>query len=192
MEELSFGLYPQGPNGEVEAIEWLVLDSSDDKKLLLSKYALDCQPYNKNFEETSWEKCSLRLWLNNEFFSKAFSEDEKSRIVLSEISADKNPEFDTNQGSDTQDKIFLLSVLESQKYFENDEDRICWPTPFANKIGVWKWDESGACDNWLRTIGGSSFGATDVIIFGTIRMAGASVRGVSSGVRPALWLKTSV
>lgn len=138
METLNFGSYPQGPNGEVEAIEWLVLENSEDKKLILSKYALDCMPYNTNFEETCWEKCSLRLWLNNEFFNKAFSEDEKSRIVFSEISADKNPDFDTNQGSDTQDKIFLLSVLESQKYFENDEDRICWPTPYANKIGVWK------------------------------------------------------
>lgn len=136
METVYFGSYPQGPNGEVEAIEWLVLDNSEDKILLLSKHALDCQPYNKNFEETSWEKCSLRFWLNNEFLNQAFSEDEKSQIVLSNILADKNPEYDTNQGIDTQDKIFLLSVLESQKYFNNDKDRVCWPTAYANKIGV--------------------------------------------------------
>ena len=60
METLNFGSYPQGPNGEVEAIEWFVLDSSEDKKLLLSKHALDCMPYNTNFEETCWENCSLR------------------------------------------------------------------------------------------------------------------------------------
>ncbi len=102
-----------------------MLDDLGDKKLLLSKYALDCQPYNTNFEETCWEKCSIRAWLNNQFLNQAFSEDEKSQILLSEVSADKNPEFDTNQGNNTQDKIFLLSVLESQKYFKDDSDRIC-------------------------------------------------------------------
>lgn len=190
MDTIEFGNYPQGPNGETKVIEWLILESDDNSSLLLSKYALDCKPYNELFEETCWEKCSARQWLNNEFLNKAFNDEEKSQILISNVTADKNPNFDTDQGSDTEDKVFLLSVLESQKYIKDDKDRICWPTPYANKIGVWKWDESGACDNWLRTIGGSAYGATDVIIFGTIRFSGASVRGVSSGIRPAIRIKT--
>lgn len=189
METINFGKYPQSENGEVKPIEWLVLEEEQDNKLLLAKYALDCQPYNVNFEKTCWENCTLRKWLNNEFYNAAFNEEEKSQLVLSNVLPDKNPEFDSNQGENTHDNVFLLSVLESQRYFKTDKDRICWPTAYANKIGVWKWDKSGACDNWLRTIGGSAYGATDVIIFGTIRMAGASVRGVSSGVRPALRIR---
>ena len=40
------GTYPQGENGEVEPIEWLVLDVQDGNVLLISRYGLDAKPYN--------------------------------------------------------------------------------------------------------------------------------------------------
>ena len=43
-----FGSYEQDnqPDNGAEPIEWLVLAQSEGKALLVSRYALDCQPYN--------------------------------------------------------------------------------------------------------------------------------------------------
>ena len=57
-----FGEYEQ--DNEIstgkEAIEWLVLDKQEDKMLVISRYGLDCQPYHTEYEEITWETCSLR------------------------------------------------------------------------------------------------------------------------------------
>ena len=39
-------------------------------------------------------------------------------------------------GSATQDRGFLLSIEEVEKYFKTDEDRKCKPTQYAVKQGV--------------------------------------------------------
>ena len=53
--------------------EWLVLDRSEAGMLLLTKEGIACRPYHEEFEEVTWEKCSLRSWLNGEFMEAAFS-----------------------------------------------------------------------------------------------------------------------
>lgn len=63
---MKFGHYEQG-NG-IEPIEWVILKMEGTKVFLLSKYALDYQPYHDTFEPVTWENCSLRKWLNESFF----------------------------------------------------------------------------------------------------------------------------
>jgi hypothetical protein len=41
-----FGTYPQGANGEIEALSWQVLDKDDDYALLVSEYVLDTQAFS--------------------------------------------------------------------------------------------------------------------------------------------------
>ena len=68
-ETIVFGAYEQDndtSNG-AEPIEWSVLAKEDDRILVISQYALDCQPYNKKNESVIWETCSLRSWLNDIF-----------------------------------------------------------------------------------------------------------------------------
>ena len=51
-----FGDYEQDNdegNGE-EPIEWIVLDVDGDRALLLSRYALDAQPYNTYTKRITW------------------------------------------------------------------------------------------------------------------------------------------
>ena len=43
-------------------------------------------------------------------------DNEKEKIPLTDVSADINPEFNTNAGNATQDKVFLLSIIEAEKY----------------------------------------------------------------------------
>ena len=54
-------------NGK-EDIEWLVLWIVDDKALIVSKYALDVQPYSTYTDtDCTWKTCSLWEWLNSTF-----------------------------------------------------------------------------------------------------------------------------
>lgn len=74
---VTFGAYEQDNNtgNGKEAIEWLVLDydAANNRALVISLYALDCKPYNTEKKNVTWEKCTLRAWLNNEFIQAAFS-----------------------------------------------------------------------------------------------------------------------
>lgn len=99
-----------------EPIEWIVLDVKDGKALLLSKYSLDAGWYdNRNYGDITWEECTMRSWLNSGFINTAFSSAEQSAIL--KIVVDNSPNkikkdekyYDTLEGNNTKDKIFLLS-----------------------------------------------------------------------------------
>ncbi|MBS1462350.1 MAG: TIR domain-containing protein, partial [Ruminiclostridium sp.] len=124
---VSFGKYEQDNNTSngKEKIEWLVLEVKDGKALVISKYALDCKPYNTSSTNVTWETCSLRNWLNNDFINSAFSATEKTMIPSVKVSADKNPDYSTSSGKATQDRLFLLSVKEMNKYLSSNSKRRC-------------------------------------------------------------------
>ena len=166
---LVFGSYPQTKTGNDDTpIEWLILESDGETALLISRYALDCKPYNKN-KDTTWETCTLRGWLNDEFFNKAFSADEKKSILQSDVSADKNPEYNVNPGNATKDKVFLLSVVEANKYFKSNDARMCAPTDYAIQRGEWgPYESRNVCRWWLRSPGCISNCAAYVYTDGSI------------------------
>lgn len=75
-------------------------------------------------------------------------------ILLSDVTADENPEHKgTNQGYDADDKVFLLSIKEVEKYFNSDKDRGCKPTRHAICNGVLIDEDKGQCWWWLRSLG---------------------------------------
>ena len=52
---ITFGHYPQTASGDDNTpIEWLVLDVQDGKALLISRFALDCQPYKIRYVDMTW------------------------------------------------------------------------------------------------------------------------------------------
>ena len=114
-EYVYFGSYEQDNNvtNGNEAIEWLVLEKEEDKILVVSKYALDCQPYNTEWTDITWESCTLRNWLNDIFLNKAFTEEERTMIPIVTVNADNNPDYSTNVGGYTEDQVFLLSISEA-------------------------------------------------------------------------------
>ena len=144
-QTISFGSYEQDNNTSngKEEIEWIVLAKEGNRMLVTSKYGLDCQQYNTEDEDVTWETCTLRKWLNGTFLNDAFSGDERSQISMTKVTADKNPEYDTDPGKDTEDKVFLLSIPEAEKYFSTDDERVLKPTEYAVEEGAWKyeWDE---------------------------------------------------
>ena len=68
--------------------------------------------YNENDKYVTWEKSSLRAWLNKKFINTAFSDEEKEKINITEIVNQDNPVYGIEGGNNTFDKIFLLSLSE--------------------------------------------------------------------------------
>lgn len=184
-----FGSYEQDnikSNGQ-EDIEWLVLAKEGTKILVISKYALDCQQYNSDADVT-WETCTLRKWLNNNFINSAFTADEKAKIPTVTVSADKNPDYSTNPGNATQDQVFLLSITEANKYFSSDSARECKPTEYAVAVGAMVYSSNGNCRWWLRSPGLHQNGAAGIDGGGSVYDHGHSVHYDFIAVRPALWI----
>ena len=191
----TFGSYEQDNNTSngKEEIEWQILEKQDNKILLISKYALDCQQYNTEQTDVTWETCTLRSWLNSTFINNAFTEAEQSMIADTKVTADKNPNYSTNPGNDTTDKIFLLSINEVNKYFTTDESRKCVPTAYAIEQGAYTSDSyttggKATCWWWLRSPGSSQDFASLVYFGGSVSNFGYYVDGSSGCVRPALWI----
>ena len=184
---IKFGAYEQDNNTSngKEDIEWLVLDKQDGKVLVISKYALDCQQYNKSYTDVTWETCSLRKWLNNTFINNAFSTEEQALIPTVTVSAEKNPWYGTNPGNATQDKVFLLSFHEVSKYFDSNDAKKCAPTDYAIAQGA---HDRDACWWWLRSPGNSQNFAATVSSGGGVNVLGGSVDNGNDAVRPALWI----
>lgn len=114
---VSFGIYPQTASGDdATPIEWLVLDIIGNEALLMSRYGLDAIPYNTSRTAITWDECSLRKWLNDDFIRCAFDDDEQAAILTSDIPNNDKQQYsdwETNGGNNTQDKLFLLSYAQA-------------------------------------------------------------------------------
>ena len=193
---VSFGHYEQDGNRSngAEAIEWLVLDVQGNKALLLSRYALDSQPYNSAYGKTTWEACTLRSWLNSTFFDAAFTAEEKASILVTEVdngASQNNSEWHTKGCNNTEDMVFLLSYNDTDRYFDDRDARICTPTNYAVSMGAdTRTLDDGVTDAawwWLRSPGENETQASFVNFDGT-RYTNAVGNGYLS-VRPAIWVE---
>ena len=190
-----FGSYEQDndtSNGK-EKIEWLVLEKKDGRALVISKYALDTKQYNTSQLFCTWDNCSLRGWLNNDFIDTAFSAGEKEMIPTVTVSADMNPEYSTNPGNATQDQVFLLSIDEANKYFNSNTERVCEATAYTVANGAFVWESSAPyyCGWWLRTSGKDLSRVADVNTSGGIVVRGEEIYLDIIAVRPAMWIDYS-
>ena len=188
---ITFGRYPQeGKNAPATGIEWKVLDVKCGKSLLISQYALDVRDFNEEFEDVTWETCTLRRWLNQEFLQEAFTQEEQRYISPSTIKNLDNPEYKTKGGNDTKDKVFLLSLEEAGRYFSSDDERVCKPTQYAlsQDDDIVNKSIGSGCWWWLRSPGYDSYSAADVWRDGSLHELGRGVDYISVAVRPALWV----
>lgn len=201
---VSFGTYPQTKAGnDATPIEWLVLARDGNKALLISRYGLDAQKYNTINTGVTWEKCTLRTWLNNAFYNKAFNSAEQTAILITSVDNSKCQGYwSTEGGNNTQDKVFLLSYAEANKYFDvenwqnngatdNVKSRVA-PTVYAIAQGAGKNSSYKTADGidagrwWLRSPGVSQYDAAYVSTDGSLYANRVNVG--SGSVRPALWV----
>ena len=184
---VKFGRYPYEADGTVKPIEWRVLANDGSKALLITKNGIDVVPYNRGKERVTWAESTIREGLNFTFIHKAFTDEERSRIIESRIENKYNAEYGTIGGNDTNDKLFLLSIEEAKKYFKSDKTRRVYPTPYASL----KTGHITPCWWWLRSPGEGLSKAAVVTPSGQIFSEGTYLKGGWGGdiaVRVAFWL----
>ena len=198
-----FGRYEQDNNLDngAEVIEWNVLEVRGEKALLLSRYGLETKPYNTGKGNFTWEKCSLRIWLNREFLPTAFSEEEQNTILTTEVDNSAWQGFsrwNTVGGNNTQDRVFLLSFAEAKQYLKVVDpytysiEACAAPTAYAIAHGAWIDEKSMLSDGrqaaywWLRSPGLHQNEAADVSSTGSLIYDSIDIALVV--VRPALWI----
>jgi hypothetical protein len=186
---IKFGSYEQDnkkSNGK-EDIEWMVLDIQDGRAFVISKKILDYQPYHKTNTNVTWETCSLRKWLNEDFLEEAFSDVEKAMIPTVTVKADKNPKYGTDPGNPTHDKIYLLSIPEAYTYFGNSAAN-CKATEYALDRGTHANSMSGDCWWWMRSPGKHQNYAAGYHNGIDPITCGSEVNSTISSFRPVLWI----
>ena len=188
-KRIFFGNYPYSRDGSKKPLEWFVLrEFSGGTALLLSKYCVDCIPYNEKYEPVSWEICTMRRWLNYDFLNAAFSNEEQRKIIVSENENNCNPEHGTKGCVITFDKIFCLSIDEAKKYLPIKEVRRAKATPYAKNKGAFisGCKNRDSCCWYLRSPGGTQKFAADIEDDGSISNYGFHVDIDWCCVRPAL------
>ncbi len=190
-DRITFGSYEQDndPSNGPEPIEWRVLEVSGGCALVVSEYALDARAYNEDIESVTWAESTLRRWLNGDFYDTAFNKEEKALIALTKVKNADNPAYKTEGGEDTEDHVFLLSLGEAERYFEDDEDRRAFPTEYAIAQDVFVNSDLGTTWWWLRSPGGDSTTAAAVDTDGSLDYSGHSVYSYWSAFRPAFRIK---
>ncbi|MBQ8281078.1 MAG: hypothetical protein IJZ25_01580 [Lachnospiraceae bacterium] len=194
-----FGTYEQDGNEDngKEPLEWIILDKHDDKMLVITRYIIDSHRYNIR-EDTTWETSEMREWLNGEVLEETFTEEERERILSSELENPDNPDSLVEGGNATIDYIFLLSTEEVIEYFEKPSDAKAYKTAYVVDKMVFINDENQEkLDNgeklaagWtLRTPGLDSMHVSGAYSYGSLlNTSGNEVSNNSNNIRPAMWI----
>ncbi len=191
-DTIIFGTYEQDAkvdNGD-EPLEWTVLDKKGNKLLIISRYCIDKIPYHHTLTDVTWDKCSLREWLNSEFIENAFSDVEKEKIVKTRLTNNKNPNYIAPKpGKATTDKVFTLSYYEAKYYLNKEELINVKATETVKSLQAYVNAESGNAWWWLRTPGAANTSAMTNHFQKQFSAIGSQVNQESCTVRPCMWIQ---
>lgn len=201
-DKVKFGSYYQDAEFEPEPIKWRVLSVDGDDAFLLADKNLDAKLYNEERTSVTWETCTLRKWLNEDFYNEAFDADEKKAIKETAVTNEDNPYYNIEGGNDTKDKVYLLSISEAgnaaygfdSEYQESFRTRESKNTDYAKVNNAWTSISSNTAGNgywWLRSPGGSSYNAASFGYAGYSSSYGDDVAYWNHAVRPALHINLS-
>lgn len=136
-DNVYFGNYYQSNAITKEPVKWRVLSNTGGQLFLLSDQNLDVFQYHTDEETVTWETSTMRSWLNgydttqnsggssgidytnDNFLDDAFSNKEQTAIAETTVINNDNPDYDTEGGNNTTDRIFLLSISDiyNRNYF---------------------------------------------------------------------------
>jgi hypothetical protein len=156
---------------------WRVLEVRGDRALLITEDIVEKRPYHTVFStdvDNTWADCSLRHYLNDEFYD-ALSDECGGRILSVELVNADNTSYGTKGGANTEDRIFLLSADEAERLFPSDAERV------ALLAGAARW--------WLLRSPGIRRHAAGIGRDGVVNTYGRRIDFAAGGVRPALWFR---
>lgn len=187
---------------------WRILDIKNNAALILTEYIIEFRPYHNAYKDITWADCSLREYLNGEFYDK-FSMADKSRIIPVINKNPGNQWYGTKGGEDTKDSIFILSIEEAVcQYFGDSSSKLYNPGKNqrywferkdennSKRIARLESNKDIRSWWWIRTPGRVSVKAVYIHGDGNIGIQGNNILKGNigdgrciGGVRPALWLK---
>lgn len=194
---------------KVEPIKWRVLEEVDGTYTLLSEYIIDKQAFHTSSDNrtiggqtiyaNNYEHSTIREWLNNAFYNKAFSSPEKGSILTTLVdNSESTTESPTNPyfSNNTMDKVYLLSYQEaiSSTYgFSTDaggsSTRRAVTTDYARAVGAYMLTSTSYYGNghWCLRSPYSNYSnvAHFVIYDGNISVITVDTSSLH-GVRPAI------
>lgn len=212
-DNVYFGNYYQSDDSTNEPVKWRVLANANGQLFLLSDQNLDVFQYHTENESVTWERSTMRSWLNgygassntggssgidytgDNFLDAAFSDKEQAAIaetaVVNDDNKDENYGTNGDGGNDTTDRIFLLSIAEAdnRSYFPKlSNSRFSANTAYVadgGKLGSYMY-EGGETDRWwLRSPGSNNTMAAGIDEEGVELYEGNPVNNKSFAVRPA-------
>jgi tetratricopeptide (TPR) repeat protein len=146
---------------------WIIVEKQQNKVLLVKSLPVNGFAYNNKSKSVTWENCSLRAYLNNEFFSEIFTDAMAQSIIETDISVPDTDKYNTIGGNPTTDKVFLLNADQFVQYQEllSNYLRDCW---LINP--------------------GSTQSTAQFVSYGEVMDYGYDVSNTNIYIRPALWL----
>lgn len=151
--EVEFGSQDKRP------IKWNVVYKGNHTYLLVSQLSVGRMSYNERggsidvnsplFHANEWANCSLRTWLNNDFYDSAFDDAAKAAIVTCELYNSYAERYNKSGGSDTKDNVFILSYSEVSEFLVPLKI-----VPLADNAGSYYWlrNPSGTNGGYAMTV----------------------------------------
>lgn len=182
-----------------ERIKWRVLQNNGYTLFVVADRGLDCKNYNETWSSIiTWEKCTLRNWLNDTFYNIAFSNAEQRAVIGQNVINEDNPYYNTEGGNDTKDKVYLLSIGEStelsygfcEDYGTYSISRRVGISSYAQAMGAGNGNASWGCIWWLRSPGDATYYTADVGNLGNVNVEGQRVYS-DFAVTPVLHINLS-
>ena len=193
---------------KVEPIKWFLLEAYSTTKTAYTGSATNIRViseklltanvmFNKEANGNAWGTSNIRTWLNNTFYTSAFSAEEKGHIVKNTTRYFGNGENTTKDdytvttgGTTSEDNVWLISYYEAgntyygANLYLNKKGRAAPTTDFAVVNNVIM-GLTGCGNYWLRSAGSAANYAYRVDAYGGLNNNGA-VNYATRGVRPAL------
>jgi hypothetical protein len=89
---------------------WYVTDKKDGVCTLLCQGPVAEMQYNDSKTDVTWENCTLRKWLNEDFYNSKFSDGEKAAIITSHNTfTEDDSAYEMDCGNDTDDQVYLFT-----------------------------------------------------------------------------------
>jgi len=190
---ICFGSYEQDNNlkNGSEGIEWYVLAKKGNMLQVISCRALKFKDYEDDAgywdSIPDWNRCSVRNWLNNEFYTEAFNEQDALHIATTrfvEYAKYADEVYSGYYGYTTNDKVFLLSKQEYLNYYAVLGEKISSSnmTSYAKK-------SSGMNSNELKLVENILLLRSKYNSFHPDSVSSGEVATAKEGcIRPTIWI----
>ena len=162
---VTFGFWDGRP------LSWQVVDVVGKNLCLVCDTGVEFVPFSESGEPTSWERSSVKAWLESTFLAEAFNDDE--RAIITEVTC--------------------LDIEEVKRCLD-DEGIACRAAPRLIGRGDPETDASGRCEWWLRPLieteellSAPRFGLS--AIYQEWIERGCTTDKPYVAVRPALWVE---